>query len=921
MTTSANSRCRFAWLALVLPLLLLVLVPICAALRIRTYATGQDPRIFISLAKGLVEHTKSLSDVSSVVIPGWPLALAGIIRVFGMYAAFWVNLPLFMATLLLLALLLADLLGSFSRGAFAALVCVLLLLGGHENNPHFLLWSFRQTPIYFFSLLSLFAVRRAGLSATVSRFRAFLWLCTSLVALALATAVRETSPLIFPSLVLFLCFSPLAPAGVSVPPGSRRFLLISFFSLCAAFALIGALVVILTGFSPVNAQSAFFLEWLSAMFSQSFAQLPLWGMLHILREEFAAPGLLFLAVGIALSFSRRYRPFLFLFGLPALSYLVFDGLLKIHVRFILSTLFFAAPIAALGAFALFRALVRLIRRIHHRGIPPPPAYPLAACLATVLLAIYAFAKVLPAVRPWGARISRADVETLLNVLSPYASPTRPVIVDPHHRLIQDVLASFSSWPLIEATPSVPSDAFLADPPLPYVQSFSMRAVHPTVVAPHATDILEGIADLTPVPNGTFSFGNVPYDLILLSPPSRASQDFVLPAPPPSLRTPAPTAVFLRLSIPASAAAHPLSAAVNGVPVASNLPPGRALVPVPSSLLSATNLVLTLAADAPFPSAVHPRWIHPDAPLFLDFGAKLIPSTDSFLSPEFVPLFDLPNPDPAYPSWPIALNAREFPGSASVKLPSPPPADTPSPVILYLELSAVRREMSASLDVELTLPDFPSLSPMTATIPHSDRPQSIRFVTPPLPSPPTTVHISVSSRDLPPAPLLESNPRHGNARLYSLSCALLFPVTSLSIDFSLPGDDALFGSGFFRQEAPNTSAGGRWCAPEASLLLPPLLDEGARVVSILAEVSAFPTAELPSVAFSIAGQSFPATSEPDPATPSRVRFSASLPPGLFSRVDANPLVISVSPPFRPSAYGSSDSRDLGLFLKSFSLELP
>ena len=301
MKTSAHFRRRFAWLASALPLLLLLLVPICGALRIRTYATGQDPRIFISLAKGLLEHTKSLADVSSLVVPGWPLALAGVMRLFGMYAAFWVNLPLFMATLLLLAWLLSDLLGSFSRGAFAAVVCTLLLLGGHENNPHFLLWSFRQTPIYFFSLLSLFAVRRAGLSTAVSRLRAFLWLCVSLLALAFATAVRETSPLVFPSIVLFLCFSPLVPAGVPVPPGARRFLLVSFFSICVAAALVGALLVVLTGFSPVNAQSAFFLEWLKAMFSQSFSQLPLWGMLRVLREEFAAPGLLFLSVGIPFS--------------------------------------------------------------------------------------------------------------------------------------------------------------------------------------------------------------------------------------------------------------------------------------------------------------------------------------------------------------------------------------------------------------------------------------------------------------------------------------------------------------------------------------------------------------------------------------------------------------------------------------------
>ena len=59
--------------------------------RIHTYATGQDPRTYLVMAKGLLAG----NGTGGLVVPGWPLVLAGVMRVFGVHAAFWTNVPLF----------------------------------------------------------------------------------------------------------------------------------------------------------------------------------------------------------------------------------------------------------------------------------------------------------------------------------------------------------------------------------------------------------------------------------------------------------------------------------------------------------------------------------------------------------------------------------------------------------------------------------------------------------------------------------------------------------------------------------------------------------------------------------------------------------------------------------------------------------
>ena len=223
-------RSCVAWTCLFLPLLLF---PLWTAGRIWSFSFGADPRMFLSLANGLA-HGHPLSEVTRYVVPGWPVFLAAGFRLVGPFAACTTNVLLFLMTLLLLARFLGDLLRSPARGCLAATVCLFFLFGGYAQNPHYLLFPYRQTPFYLPTLLALYAVRRAAgaqTSAPPRTVRAALWIFASLAAVALATAVRETSPIVLPSLFAFFLFSPLADDNRRADGGPHNSLALKIFLL------------------------------------------------------------------------------------------------------------------------------------------------------------------------------------------------------------------------------------------------------------------------------------------------------------------------------------------------------------------------------------------------------------------------------------------------------------------------------------------------------------------------------------------------------------------------------------------------------------------------------------------------------------------------------------------------------------------
>ena len=430
----------------VLAALAAILLPVCAYLRISTCATGADPQIFISLARDILDHR--FAEVAAFVVPGWPLCLAAVIRLFGPFAACWANVPLFALLVFALWLLLSDLLASRTRAALAALFAAIALLAGSGHNPHFLLWSFRQTPIYLPSLLSLLFIRRATRAAFDSRTRAaFAWLLASLAAALAATLVRETSALLLPVLFLHLLLDSGAPASLPpsapTPPFRRRLpLLLAFCALNLAALLAALAAVFLLRLNVFNSQNLYILRSLQPLLRDHlFSAAHMSRSLALVLGEFPGFLALCLALGVlAACVRRRYRPFAPLFLVPALLNFLFEAFHKIHMRFFLTPVFYLAPLAALGAVLLVDALRRLPALFRRAKTSPAASLPAPwAFLLLALLAVWG-AAVVRAMLPWGPRVSPAQVRQCLQAIDA-ASPVPDAIVllDPKSRYLREVL--------------------------------------------------------------------------------------------------------------------------------------------------------------------------------------------------------------------------------------------------------------------------------------------------------------------------------------------------------------------------------------------------------------------------------------------------------------------------------------------------
>ena len=451
-------------------LLLLVLGTLAGYLRIHTYATGQDPRTFLMLANGILTGRETVD--AGFVAPGWPLVLAGVIKLFGLYAAFWTNVPLFVLLVWTVQRLAEELTGSFRRGVVVAAGSAFLLLGGTPINPHFLLWVFRQTPVYLTAALAwLCLVRAVARQAEGRTGRALGWLSGTLAFLAAGVLVRETGLLMVPPMGLYLLAVGLGwagPAGMARQPARVRWFL---FALCAGLGAValcaGAWIVWRLRLPVLTGQAASLVGFLPYLVQRPPLEWPMMTMLAWIPKEFGWIGAVCLVIGIAEACRfRPYRDFLFVFLLPALAYLAFDGFIKFHLRFLLSTLFFLAPLVLLGAMAAGTWIWQAFdRRAARKGWPEAGRERIRSAIRPsvwVALLLWGVVSVW-SIKPWGPLVSRADVERALEVLAPLHDPARPLLVDGRARYLTDVVEVFTDWPLEKVQIESLSN-FEGDPP-------------------------------------------------------------------------------------------------------------------------------------------------------------------------------------------------------------------------------------------------------------------------------------------------------------------------------------------------------------------------------------------------------------------------------------------------------------------------
>ena len=889
-----------------------------AYLRIHTYATGQDPRTYLVMAKWILAGHGAGGD--GLVVPGWPLALAAVMKVFGIHAAFWTNVPLFVLLVLSVQALAERLTGSWRRGAAVAAGTALLALGGFENNPHFLLWAFRQTPMYLTAVLALLATERAVARQAEGRLRAATgWLAASLLAAAGGVLVRETGVLVLPAMGMYWLAAAAGwagPDGLARQPARVRWFLVALSAGTGAAGLLAAgAAYALRGAGAASQQAGWMLQMVPHLFAHPFRDSPLMDMVRLIPEELGAAGCLGLAVGVPAAFRRRNRGFLFLFLLPALLYLGFDGLLKVHRRFFLSTLFFLSPLAMLGACTVAEWVWRAVSRAAGRaGVSAAwkgrmrTAGRMAVWAA---LGIWCAATVSRIV-PWGVCVSRAEVDRALEVLAPWTGPGRPVLLDERARFLADVLEVFSDWPLESVTPDS-ADGCLADPPLVFVRPENGKALHWAIRGVPADRVLERHAKLVPVPGGgEFALGASEYRVMQVLPWDRRHVSCRLPPPPESGMAPPPDALVLRLTAPARAAELSIRATLGGHVLAERLDPGYQFLAVPRRWLedlAGTEDGLTLELDAaqPIPEDFEPAWLHPDGPLEMLFGPGHQPSCESYLSEEFREFADLRNPVREYPFWEAPVLAREFAGDGTIRLPEGLDGGAGSAGTAYvvkLGMSAVHDDDAGTLTITLSLPEFPDVPPQSVALPHTDRRQVFGYVFRGLPHAPGRLRIH-AEHDMSAPPAVLANPRHANVQLEALLLYAVREVDALSVQVGEPEDGMLLDGGFFRRENAGTARHGRWTGGECAILLP--LKGGRDYRLSLAYDPLRPAGEPP------AGPRLELNGHPLATVPTETGLEARLPAEWLDGM--NRLVIRTAT-WSPADHGAGDDRRLGLFLRAF-----
>lgn len=881
-------------------------------LRIHSYSTGQDPRTFLLIAKSYLGGTAS--SETGLVIPGWPLVLAAVIRLFGIYAAFWTNVPLFVLLVWTLRALVEETTGRPVRSMAIAAGSALLLLDGYYLNPHYLLWVFRQTPMYLTGMLAMLCMARAVRRQAAGRLWAAAgWLAGGGVAAAAGILVRETGGLMLAPMGLYLLANALGWAGPAAPAGAparQRWFLLGLLAAAGVLAgVAGVLAVMLLDVRVASGQIGFFIQQLPWVFARPFGATPWMTMLWEIPSAFGRVGFLFLIVGGISACRRRHRDFLFFFLLPALAYWGFDGTLpKFHRRFFLSTLTFLAPLALHGACLAADWVRSLAARIPVR-IPSP-----RACRAAVWTAMGVWcAHVAIHAVSWGPRVSRADVEGALAAMAPWVGPDRPLLVDWRSRYVTDILDVFTDWPAEQVCPAGAA-TYVREPPLVYARPLDDRAMCDQSAARGcpADPILEDNARLEPIPGtAEFFLGDAGFRLERVLPWSGCHAECDLPPPPPArLLSPLPSQL-LKVAAPAIAQAQPIRVSLQGRTLSERLRPGLNYLAVPLGLADAMREAggghLAFDSEAPIPDDFRPEWISPDDSLTMSFGALVQPPNDGYLSEEFRSLAGMPPVDRNYPGWPVRIRSIEFPGDGKIFLPEGLDGDGAAPAtwVFSITMQPMFGDPAGTLSATVSLPDFPDVPPQTCTVAHTEENHGFRFRFPSLPRAPTVLSLHVE-HDVDIPELFLPNPRTLNMQILRFSMDAIPTVDSLDIPLGRTWDGRLLIRGLHARENIHSPRHGRWTDGRAEIDMP--LRPGP-AYRLAVDYESLRPDRLPP-----AQPSLEWNGESLEASRTETGLAATIP---AERIGIQNTLRIVSDTWSPADFGNSDTRALGIYLRDIT----
>ena len=188
--------------------------------------------------------------------------------------------------------------------------------------------------------------------------------------------------------------------------------------------------------------------------------------------------------------------------------------------------------------------------------------------------------------------------------------------------------------------------------------------------------------------------------------------------------------------------------------------------------------LRLESDGAIPEDFRPRWMHPDAPLEMEFGVAVVPSCASYLSEEFRAFDGLRGLDAVFPYWPAPVQAREFAGDGTIRLPEGAGEDG-AEYVVWLSVAPVCGERVGRMEVSVSLPEYPEAGTARAEMDHRERLTTLEFGFGRLPRSPRALRVHVE-HDIPVREELLGNPRYHNVQIGELRLFARREVDSLEV---------------------------------------------------------------------------------------------------------------------------------------------
>jgi len=464
-------------------------------LRVLSYVTGQDPFTYTRLAMELLGSGFSLEclvRVAKFIVPGYPILLAGVIKMAGPFAVAWVNVVIMMMAFGLLIRLLRR--WGFSAGA-SLIICwaaIWLVFRSGDLNAHYVFFAFRGAAQFLFIVGAYSLVDKAVPASRGGGVR--LALATGL--LLIGATIRETALLAWPALALWVVLNPewrgARIRGLGWLAGPLVTVLVT--GLLAGWAMDVAL----------NQQAVLWLRHLleggGGGYWIRFTQ-----YVHLLHHlEWGWIGVGFCALGLWHLRARLHIAMLWI--LPALLGIAFYSGYRVHRRYLLDSLLLLSVMSSIGIWQALSCVRCGRNRTWDNGV--------LVVAAGLLLGLNLH--MLQRLPGWGPRISKADVEQFVQTTKRYVPEPSRLWADGNCRYLTD-----TAWIHLDARPMPGGETMTRQ--LVGGDWYYWRRVSPgTPGGIYSDDLILQYADMQPVMEEKgraveAALGAVPYRLYRISP--------------------------------------------------------------------------------------------------------------------------------------------------------------------------------------------------------------------------------------------------------------------------------------------------------------------------------------------------------------------------------------------------------------------